>query len=157
LAVCLLMVGYCNFVTADAPPDASKITKSAAAKTSIDLNVKKAVLLENGNPGFELFIKGWEPSGEFSVYAIDSDGNKLPIIPVEHAQRVDEDGIATISIPYELRGFHMGSWIIIVAGKSGIHELQLTIPKVISPQENGGKWRLDFKAAEEWEKTHKPH
>ena len=154
--VLLLTVGHCNFVrAADTPSVSSNNTGSGKAETSVHLNAQDAVLLENGDPGFELIIKGWEPSGDFSVYAIDSDGTKLSIVPAEHPQRVDANGAVTISIPYEMRGFHMGRWMIIVAGKPGIHEIQLTIPKVLPPEQNGGKWRLDFDAAEEWEKSHK--
>jgi hypothetical protein len=72
----------------------------------------------------------------------------VPIVPTEQVKHVSNDGAATISIPYEMRGLYSGIWLIFVSiavsGKHELYEFPLIIPKVIYPGENGNKWWLDF-------------
>ncbi len=126
--------------------------KAEETNASVRLNTEERVVIESGEPGFILQVQGWEPNGTFVVYAVDSDGKQLPIIPEKHAKRTSAEGASTISIPYRMRGLHPGQWMFLVFGAPGAHAISVVIPKVVPPGEKGGTWQLDFRAGDEHEK-----
>jgi len=157
LWTCLLLAGHCSFAYADKPPDNSDIKTVVDARTGVSVTINDAALLGDGRPACQLTIKGWEPNGIFSAYVVDSDGNKITISSEAHYWHADADGVITTAFLYQANTLHMGRWTFVVAGKPGSYEARFTVPKLIYPQDNGGVWRLDFDAAEAWEKDHKTH
>ena len=91
------------------------------------------VKLDNGEPALEIFLKGWDPSDEASVYGVDLGCHIVPIIPVGKLQRISDDKTATILIPYATHGLHEGIWSIVVSvnvsRKHAVFDFSLDIPK----------------------------
>jgi hypothetical protein len=91
------------------------------------------VKLDDGRPALEIFLKGWDSSGEAGVYGVDLGCHVVPIFPVGKLQHVSSDNTATILIPYATPGLHEGVWSIIVSatisGKHAVFDFSLTIPK----------------------------
>jgi hypothetical protein len=113
---------------------------SPSALVAMQLRVKEGIDVGGGKPGFELFLSGWPQGKSFDVYALDTDGMRVPLVD---AAMADMTGEAIIPVPYESEGLHPGSWIIGVVGKDLGRGERLLVPRVIHGKHG---WRLDFKS-----------
>lgn len=129
-----------------------KETPRAEADTTVELDVDHPLLFETNEPGFRIFVRGWEPNGEVAVYAVGSKGEQVGIVAVEKKARVSAEGEATSDVPYELQGLHPGHWMVVVAGKPEAHGFRLKIPKVKRTSPDPKAWEMDFDAADRYEK-----
>ena len=153
-ALLLLTCALQQAVYAAAPnPAVSMYEPAEPDSTSVRLEVERDKLLENGNPGFVLYVTGWTAEAEFSISAIDRAGGIVWIVPVEKHLNAPLEGTFSFSIPYNLRGLHPGSWIFLVAGQPGTHRFDMVIPAVEPPTETNSNWRIDYDAAVEFDKT----
>lgn len=136
------------------PPEETvrKEIPRAAADTTVKLDVDHPLLFETNDPGFRIIVRGWEPKGEVAVYAVGSKGEQIAIVAAERHAQVSAEGEATFDVPYELKGLHPGHWMIVVGGKSGVHGFQLKVPKVKRTSPDPKTWKMDFDAADEYEK-----
>jgi hypothetical protein len=94
-----------------------------------------------------LYVSGWTPDAEFSIYAVDKAGATIPIVAPDKHLRAGPDGNVSFSIPYAVRGLHPGFWVFVVAGEPGVHQFQLMIPIAEPPTSTRKKWSFDYAAA----------
>lgn len=102
------------------------------------------IALPWGKPGFRISITGWQPNGDLFLYAISPEGAQLALIPREKPVQADEDGNFTVDIDYARKGIEPGHWMFLAGGKSGIHEFEADMPRIIPPDAGHPKWRLMF-------------
>jgi hypothetical protein len=113
---------------------------SPSALRAVRLQVKEGIDVGGGKPGFKLSLSGWPQGLNFDVYALDTDGIRVPLV---NAAMADSVGAAIIAVPYESEGLHPGSWIIGIVGKDLAKGVRLMVPRVIHAKRG---WRLDFKS-----------
>lgn len=118
-----LLIQEAKAYTTQLTPIATK--KDVAAAT---VNLEYPIQLQNGS-GFRITISQWIPEGVVEIYAIGPKGETASIITKEQAIKVDNQGMATFDIPYAYKDFYEGTWILVVAGPSGIYQIQMPIPK----------------------------
>src|SRR5579872_5529352 len=84
-------------------------------RSLIQLQVQEGIDVGGGKPGFELALSGWPPGASFNVYALDPVGTHVSLV---EGARTDQDGAATVAVPYEAEGLYPGYWIIGVTSKT---------------------------------------
>lgn len=124
------------------------IIPAEKSKTKVTIELERVVELPEG-PGFRIFVSGWVPNGKIVIYGISQSGEQVAIIGIEDAVKVSPKGTAVFSVPFVLRGFHVGEWMLLIAGEGGKHSVNIQIPKVIPPNNDCPSWQLDFSAIEE--------
>ncbi len=110
----------------------------------VEIHVEHGVRLPGGRPAFRVEVSGWQPNGELFMYAIAPDGTQIAIIPKEKPVQVDENGEFSVDIDYQRKGLGLGHWVFLIAGKPGIHEFEIDLPRVEPPTADRPKWRLIF-------------
>jgi hypothetical protein len=129
LFVALFGIG---FATASQPPASSSPPAKAAegngssVKLYIDHNQPNSV----AGPSFKVSIEGWQPNGHIAIYLVGPEGEEISVVPKEHPVQIEQDGVATFTIPYKLRGLYPGQWQLVVGGESGIHLATVIIPSM---------------------------
>ena len=113
---------------------------SPTSLVAVQLRVKEGIDVGGGKPGFTLSLSGWPQGKSFDVYALDTDGTRVPLV---NGSMPDVTGEAIVSVPYESEGLHPGSWIIGVARTDLARGVRLLVPRVIHGKHG---WRLDFKS-----------
>jgi hypothetical protein len=148
--VILLIVFSVSCATAG---EASKNKGSAAPKKDnekavdpekVTLDIQHGIELPWGKPGFSILVSNWAPNGEMSVHAIGPDGERIDLASTEKPLKADNNGEMVIDIDYERKGLRQGHWIMVVAGKPGMHIIQTELPLVEPPTKERKTWKLIF-------------
>lgn len=105
-------------------------TPSAAPRSTVQLQIQQSIQLPWGKPGFRIMVSGWQPQGAFSVHAVGPHGEKVELVPLDKPLHADADGAMVIDIDYAREGLYPGTWVLLVAGKPGIHLIQTRLPRV---------------------------
>lgn len=133
--------------------EASKNKGSAAPKADnekavdpkkVTLDIQHGIELPWGKPGFSILVSNWAPNGEMSVHAIGPDGERVDLVSTEKPLKADNNGEMVIDIDYERKGLRQGHWIMVVAGKPGMHIIQTDMPLVEPPTKERKTWKLIF-------------
>lgn len=111
---------------------------------NVEIHIKHGIELPWGKPGFRIEISGWIPNEAFSIVAIAPGGEKIHLVPTEKPLQADTSGTMTVDIDYERKGLIQGHWILLIAGKPGIHMIQTDLPLVEAPTKSRPEWRLTF-------------
>ncbi len=133
--------------------ETSKDKGSAASKANnekavdpnkVNLDIQHGIELPWGKPGFSILVSHWAPNGEMSVHAIGPDGEQIDLVSTENPLKADNNGDMVIDVDYQRKGLRQGHWIIVVAGKPGMHIIQTNMPTVEPPTKERKTWRLIF-------------
>jgi len=125
--------------TLTVPPDPKK---------SVELEIEHGVLSPVGGPSFGVKVFGWVPNGDVVVFLVGPQGEEIAIIPMENSVKATSEGETSFLIPYEFEGVYPALWMVVIAGSSGGHAIEVKIPKVIHPSDDNGDYIIDFNAAE---------
>lgn len=85
--------------------------------------------------------------------AIDSKGVIIVVVAEDKGWGTEKSGEASLSLDYEMKDFHPGNWMLLLGHGSELHSLSIQFPKVIRPSDDPATWKVDFKAANEYEKS----
>ena len=119
-------------------------------RAAVQLQVQEGIDVGGGKPGFKLTLCGWPPGASFNVYALDPVGTHVSLVD---GARTDQDGAATVAVPYEAEGLYPGYWIIGVTSKNLTRGERLLVPRVIHGRHG---WRLDFKSSNQSQSSQNP-
>ena len=111
---------------------------------NVEINIQHGIALPWKKPGFRIEIGGWLPSEELSIHAISPSGKEISLVPTETPLHADADGNMIVDIDYEREGLVRGHWVILIAGKPGIHMIEIDIPLVEPPTKSNPNWKLTF-------------
>jgi hypothetical protein len=102
--------------------------KPAPRPTAVTLAIVHGIELPWGKPGFRIQVSNWVPLADVSVSAIGPDGERIDLVSANDHLGADPAGKIVIDIDYERKGLKRGHWVIVVAGKPGIHVIQTNMP-----------------------------
>ena len=121
----------------------SHATDTAGAENVI-IDIKHGIQLPWGVPGFRITVSKWMPNVEFTIIAVAPDGKKRELVPMTRPLKADENGEMAIDVDYQRKGLSKGHWLIFIAGKPGVHTIEIDLPEVEPPTKERNTWRLIF-------------
>jgi len=111
---------------------------------TLDIKHGEFMIAPVESPAFGILISGWVPNGEIVIYLIGQQGEQIPIVPMETPVHATSEGVANILVAYEMDGVYPGWWLLLVAGDSGAHTIDVAIPRIIPPDDTHSDYILDF-------------
>ena len=121
----------------------SSSNDNSGDSSSVNFYVKHSLMIHD-EPGFEIWIEGWEPLGKIQMDLIDSKSERFTIIPSEDNITTNSSGTIWLEVKYNALNWSPGLCMIIASGPFGIHILETEIPNVLPPSDNNKNWRLEF-------------
>ena len=109
---------------------------------NVEIKIDHGVEVAGQRPGFKLSINNWIPNEKIKIFVISPAGETIELD--KDSIHSDNEGLSIIGIDYQREGFFKGTWVLVIAGKGGIHQLTIKLPSVTPPSDTNKNWVVNF-------------
>ena len=118
------------------------LSKETFDPNKVEIKIDHGVEVANQRPGFKLSIINWIPNEKIKIIVIAPSGEKIELD--NNSVKADSNGLSIIGIDYQRKGFYKGTWVMVIAGKAGIHQLTMQLPSITPPSATNKNWVVNF-------------